>query len=205
MRSMRVERKRGYRQFRSFRQRAAAAVMSVLMLLTMLGPSVQVSAAPGDPHTVTFVIKNKQGAPVSGVKVLLKDAGGNEIPASSENENEVIFEGLSEESTYTYTIDVGENEYEVPEEGTLLVEEGDGKVEVTLYTEAPECSMETEKIETSFGSRVEFRVLYTGDEQVYYQWYSEEEGMLEGETSEVLTIDAATRGGEYRCTVETEL
>lgn len=175
------------------------------MLLTMLGPSVQVSAAPGDPHTVTFVIKNKQGAPVSGVKVLLKDAGGNEIPASSENENEVIFEGLSEESTYTYTIDVGENEYEVPEEGTLLVEEGDGKVEVTLYTEAPKCSMETEKIETSFGSRVEFRVLYTGDEQVYYQWYSEEEGMLEGETSEVLTIDAATRGGEYRCTVETEL
>lgn len=201
---MRVERKRGCRQFRSFRQRAAAAVMSVLMFLTMLGPTVQVSAAPGDQHTVTFVIENKQGTPVSGVSVLLKDAGGNEIPASSENENEVTFEGLREESTYTYTIDVGENEYEVPEEGTLQVEDRDKKVPVTLYTEAPECSLETEAIETSFGSRVEFRVLYAGDEPVYYQWYSEE-GMLEGETSAVLTLDTVTRGGVYCCTVETEL
>lgn len=205
MRSMRMERKRGCRQFRSFRQRTAAAVMSVLMLLTTLGPSVQVSAAPGDPHTVTFVIENKQGTPVSGVRVLLKDAGGNPIPASSENENKVTFEGLHEESTYTYTIDVEENEYEVPEEGTLQIEDRDMEIPVTLYTEAPKCSMENnEPVEATFGSRVEFRVLYEGDEPVYYQWYSEE-GILEGETSEVLTLDAVTRGGEYYCTVETEL
>ena len=46
---------------RDFRQRVTAAVMSVLTVLTMTGPSVPALAAPGDQHTVTFAVTNKLG------------------------------------------------------------------------------------------------------------------------------------------------
>lgn len=203
---MRADRNKICGPRRGFWKRAAAAVMSALMLLTMLEPSAQAYASPGDPHTVTFVFANKLDTPVSGVSVLLKDEGGNEISASSVNENEVTFEGLYEESTYTYTIDVGENEYEVPEEESIQIEDHDMEIPVTLYTQAPECSMESVETPQSFGSRVRFEVNYTRTEPADFQWYFEDE-RLEGETTAVLTLDAVTHedAGTYSCTVETEL
>lgn len=203
---MRKESRKTGGRYKSFGYRAAAAVMSALMLLTLLEPSAQAYAAPGDRHTVTFIFINKEDEPVPDVSVLLKDDRENEIQPSETDENEVTFEGLYEGSSYEYTIDVGENEYEVPEKGTIEIEDQDMEIPFPLYTEAPECSMTEEEIDASYGSRVEMNVNYTGDEPVYYQWYFGDEE-LKDETSAVLTIDPVTyeEEGEYFCTVETEL
>ena len=108
---MKADSRKGCRHSRNFRRRTAAAVMCVLILLTVLEPSVQAFDAPGARSTVTFAFENKQDMPVSDVNILLKDAWGNEISASSSEENKVTFEGLSMESSYDYIIDVGENKY----------------------------------------------------------------------------------------------
>jgi len=203
---MRKESRKTGGRYKSFGYRAAAAVMSALMLLTLLEPSAQAYAAPGDRHTVTFIFTNKEDEPVPGVSILLKDDRENEIRPSETDKNKVTFEGLYEGSSYEYTIDVGENEYEVPEKGTIEIEDQDMEIPFPLYTESPECSMTEEEIDASYGSRVEMKVNYTGDEPVYYQWYFGDEE-LEDETSAVLTIDPVTyeEEGEYFCTVETEL
>ena len=203
---MKADSRKGCRHSRNFRRRTAAAVMCVLILLTVLEPSVQAFDAPGARSTVTFAFENKQDMPVSDVNILLKDAWGNEISASSSEENKVTFEGLSMESSYDYIIDVGENKYKIPEEGTIEVADRNMEIPVTLYAEDPGCSMESEKIKASFGDQVKLEVKYTGNEPVYYQWYFGEE-RLEGETSAVLTLDSVTHReeGAYYCTVETDL
>ena len=166
---MRKESRKTGGRYKSFGYRAAAAVMSALMLLTLLEPSAQAYAAPGDRHTLTFIFINKEDEPVPGVSILLKDDRENEIRPSETDKNKVTFEGLYEGSSYEYTIDVGENEYEVPEKGTIEIEDQDMEIPFPLYTESPECSMAEEEIDASYGSRVEMKVNYTGDESVYYQ------------------------------------
>ena len=119
-------------------KRLIALLMSALMLLTLLEPSAQAYAAPGDRHTVTFIFINKEDEPVPDVSVLLKDDSENEIQPSETDANEVTFEGLYEGSSYEYTIEVGEHEYEVLEKGTIEIEDQDMEITFPLYTESLE-------------------------------------------------------------------
>lgn len=192
---------------RGLRQRVTAAVMSVLTVLTMTGPSVPALAAPGDQHTVTFAVTNKLGEKIPDADITLEDSEGNEIPASDMKDDTVIFEGLYEGASYQYTVDVGEDSgYEVPEEKTEIeIGDKDETVPVVLYTEPPECSA-AEEVSAVFGGKAVLSVVSQGEEPVSYQWYFGEE-KLEGETEASLVIDPVTLDdeGTYVCTVETAL
>ena len=192
---------------RGLRQRVTAAVMSVLTVLTMTGPSVPALAAPGDQHTVTFAVTNKLGEKIPDADITLEDSEGNEIPASDMKDDTVIFEGLYEGASYQYTVDVGEDSgYEAPEEKTEIeIGDKDETVPVVLYTEPPECSA-AEEVSAVFGGKAVLSVVSQGEEPVSYQWYFGEE-KLEGETEASLVIDPVTLDdeGTYVCTVETAL
>lgn len=205
---MRVNRK-GYLNRISFWYRLIAAMLSILMLVSVLpfGTILRVHASEGGP---LFIFRNKKGYGIAGITVTL--TGKNEEPeicsAPSDSEGAVSF--VTDKpvvgASYTYTVNAGE--YISPmETSPVTIEDDNDPIEITLYAPAPTSEITLYEREANLGDTVELKVeRVVGIGQLSYQWYKDG-NLLDNKTSEILTIGQALRtdAGTYTCEVISDL
>ncbi len=187
-----------------FAKRVTALVLSVIMVAMILPFGTLFSASAADDDAI-FVFTNKNGVGITGISVTITIDDENDTTQQSNESGEVYFNDLVEDTTYVYSVDVGNDSgYAAIADGSFTFKAANDPIAVTVYAKTPSITEEPQSQTKTFGEAASFSVSATGLGILTYQWLLDGTAII-GKTESTLTVSPVTAGGVYSCTVTSDL